>query len=107
MKNIKILFFSFIITILLCINSHSEFKGVQIRDDHYAHIFFSAYISEICKDHELDPLQTTLIMTGIGILKELWDMESTGFSIDDICFNISGVCLSYSIDFVLLKDKDD
>ena len=83
------------------VTAQAAVKGLPFTDDQYAHAFGSAYIAKVCKDKDLDFWQTTAVFIGLGVVKELYDMNSTGFDAGDILTNCSGLVLAYSFDFVL------
>lgn len=91
----------YIIALFICIQFSScgqaIIKGIPVTDDEYAHFFASAYITEIGRQHQLDWWQNTLMILGVSVAKEVYDMSSTGFSIRDIAFNLAGVAFTYII----------
>lgn len=92
---------TFVTLAILSVNSFAAIDGIPLKDDQYAHIFGSAYITEVCKSADLEWWQTGLILLGAGVAKEIYDMKSTGFNWGDIGLNFAGLGLSYSVDFVL------
>lgn len=97
------LFLAAIVIFFMWGASHSSaaIKGIPVTDDQYAHLFGSAYISKVCQDNDIEFIETIGIMMAIGVLKEIYDINSTGFNVGDIGWNVSGVFLAYSVDFVL------
>jgi len=80
-------------------NAHSAIKGIPVSDDQYAHAFGSMYLTKLCKSYDLGVIETVGINLALGIAKELYDMNSTGFNTGDIGVNLCGVGLAYSVDF--------
>lgn len=72
-------------------------QGVPLKDDEYAHIFTSAWVAQVCRENNFDFWQSSALMFGAGVAKELYDMRSTGFNTADIGLNMVGVILSYSV----------
>lgn len=86
---------------LLTMNVNAAIDGIPLTDAEIAHIAGSAYITKLCDSLELDFWQSLGVVLTLGTLKELYDLRSTGFSVQDIGFNVSGVFLSYSVDEVV------
>ena len=76
---------------------NAEIRGINIRDDEYAHFFQGAWMAEVAKSNNLEWWQSGLIVLGISVAKEVYDMQSTGFSYRDIAFDLGGVLVSYSL----------
>ena len=83
------------------VNANAAIDGLPFTDDQIAHVAGSAYIAKLCNSWGLDFWQTLGVNLALGTAKELYDMKSTGFSVQDIGFNVSGVFLSYSVDEVV------
>lgn len=101
MNKYLIIALAIVFMFLTSVTANAAVKGLPFTDDQYAHAFGSAYLTKVCKDIDLDFFQTTLVIVGLGVAKELYDMNSTGFNSGDILTNCSGLVLAYSFDFVL------
>lgn len=79
----------------------AAFDNVPISDDQYAHIFGSAFITQVCTNNDIDPFTTFFIVMGIGVIKEVYDIGRTGFSFQDLTYNAVGVGFSLSVDEII------
>ena len=77
--------------------SHGAIDGIDLKDDAYAHIFFSAWITDVCRNKDLAWWQSGLIVLGASVAKEVYDQRSTGFNTQDISFSMSGAALSHIV----------
>lgn len=87
---------------LFCSPAFADITGLPFSDAQYAHVFGGAYIGKVMKSQGFGPLETYGAVFIASLLKEFYD-ESHGFKFDnqDIIISLSGVCLMYSVDFVI------
>ena len=72
-------------------------NGIGLKDDQYAHIFFSAWATDVCRANKLEWWQTGLVILGLGVAKEMYDSRTTGFDVRDIQYNFIGYAISYAV----------
>ena len=91
-----------VLTCLLCSPVFADITGLPFDDAQYSHILGGAYIGKVMKSQGFGPIETFGAVFVASFLKECYD-ESHGFKFDnqDIIISLSGVCLMYSVDFVI------
>lgn len=92
---------SLVFIVILSSNAFAKIAGVPIEDDQYAHMFGSAYMTEVGKKAGMDWWQTSLMVLGVSYAKEMSDTNSTGFNTADISFGMVGVAMSYGFDSLM------
>lgn len=92
-----------LIVFLLCSSQVNAKKG----DDKWAHLFMGAYIAEQGKDLHFGFVENVLLVVCIGIVKEHYDKDKTGYNNDDIAMNVVGVLFSYSMDLLPFMNDGD
>jgi hypothetical protein len=91
--------------LILSTNTFSAIDGIGIKDDEYAHIFFSAWVTDVCNNNNFEWWQTGLLVLGSSVAKEVYDTQKTGFSSKDIGFSLSGYTLSSLVSAVIFPKK--
>ena len=69
-----------------------------MRDDHFKHLALSFMVCMVllsfARFSRVFILISIIITLAIGIIKEVIDRETTGFSLSDIAFDIAGISLA-------------
>jgi hypothetical protein len=78
---------------LILLFSFSFAEVVQIEKDVANHAFVGASLTKVVDAITKDDGLTFWIMTGIFVGKELFDLDKTGFSINDLVYDYAGYFL--------------